>query len=89
VTEKTKRLKDVADGLRRLQEFESARYLDEYAEILQAHTALVARLHDVTTMLEAERARIDSAPTMIIGQDCDIDRPSWLDGQRVRLVVAE
>jgi chromosome segregation ATPase len=28
----------------------------EHAEILQAHTALVARLHDVTTQLEAERA---------------------------------
>jgi hypothetical protein len=31
-------------------------------ELLQAHTALVARLHDVTTMLEAERARIEGAP---------------------------
>jgi hypothetical protein len=39
----------------------------EHAEILQAHTALIIRLHEVTTMLEAERARrrwlpIDSAP---------------------------
>lgn len=29
--EKIARLKAVADGLRRIQEFESARYLDEYA----------------------------------------------------------
>lgn len=29
--EKVARLKLVADGLRRIQEFESARYLDEYA----------------------------------------------------------
>jgi predicted DNA-binding protein YlxM (UPF0122 family) len=28
----------------------------ERGELLQAHTALVARLYDVTTMLEAERA---------------------------------
>jgi hypothetical protein len=33
----------------------------ERGELLQAHTALVARLHDVTTMLEAERARIAGA----------------------------
>jgi hypothetical protein len=36
-------------------------HIAQHAEILQAHTPLVARLHDVTTMLEAERARIAGA----------------------------
>jgi hypothetical protein len=36
--------------------FQIAELETENAEILQAHTALVERLHDVTTMLEGERA---------------------------------
>jgi len=39
IEQKVARLKLVADGLRRIQEFESARYLDEYA----AHLAQPAQ----------------------------------------------
>ena len=36
MTQKIKRMRAVADVLRRIQEFESARYLDEYADVLTA-----------------------------------------------------
>jgi hypothetical protein len=66
----------------------------ERDELLQAHTALVARLHDVTTMLEAERARIAGAPTTTL-EWCDFNRGLWINentedaftGKRVALVV--
>jgi chromosome segregation ATPase len=40
----------------KLKDMEADKLRRDNAEILQAHTALVARLHDVTTQLEAERA---------------------------------
>jgi hypothetical protein len=46
--QKVARLKLVADGLRRIQEFESARYLDEYA----AHLAQPAQAVDVGAIRE-------------------------------------
>jgi hypothetical protein len=64
--------------------------------LLQAHTALVTRLHDVTTMLEAERARIAGAPTTTL-EWCDFNRGLWINentedaftGKRVALVVLD
>jgi hypothetical protein len=67
--------------------------------LLQAHTALVTRLHDVTTMLEAERARIAGAPVSTTrcrfenDEDGEVFLPSCFDlprdffGKRVALVV--
>jgi len=40
---KIARLRLVADGLRRIQEFESARYLDEYADFLSERQAAMQR----------------------------------------------
>jgi hypothetical protein len=62
------------------------------AEILQAHTALVARLHDVTTMLEAYRARIEGAPVGIVDAEMVVPEgfrlyPEDLWDKRVALVV--
>jgi hypothetical protein len=72
---------------------EIERLRTEHDEILQAHTALVARLHDVTTMLEAERARIAGAPVGTARFDAhewltldDADLDESCDGQRFALV---
>jgi hypothetical protein len=63
----------------------------ERGELLQAHTALVARLHDVTTTLEAERARIADARTITPVGDKHgggyVFWPMSLLGKRVALVV--
>jgi Lar family restriction alleviation protein len=73
--------------------------LGQHAEVLAAHTALVERLHDVTTMLEAERARIAGAPVSTTrcrfenDEDGEVFLPSCFDlprdffGKRVALVV--
>jgi hypothetical protein len=73
---------------------EIGRLRTERAEILQAHTALVARLHDVTTMLEAERARMAGAPVVRpyvrgVTDSCVIDEEINREfaGKRVALVV--
>jgi hypothetical protein len=62
-------------------------------EARAAHTALVERLHDVTTMLEAERARIADAPTIAPVGDKHgggyVFWPMSLLGKRVALVVVE
>jgi hypothetical protein len=63
--------------------------------LLQAHTALVARLHDVTAMLEAERARIAGAPVVkrnqlrsgIVPGDYAVPWDWNPEGKRVALVV--
>jgi hypothetical protein len=78
------KLKDMeADNLRR-----------DNDEILQAHTALVERLHDVTTMLEAERARIEGAPVGIVDAEMVVPDgfrlyPEDLWDKRVALVVLD
>ena len=54
--EKVARLKLVADGLRRIQEFESARYLDEYA----THLAQPAQSMDVDMVERACVAHYES-----------------------------
>jgi hypothetical protein len=56
--QKVARLKLVADGLRRIQEFESARYLDEYA----AHLAQPAQAVDVGLIAECAEALRRTAP---------------------------
>jgi hypothetical protein len=69
----------------------------ERGELLQAHTALVARLHDVTTMLEVERARIADAPVVkrnqlrsgIVPGDYAVPHDWNPEGKRVALVVVE
>jgi hypothetical protein len=70
---------------------EIGRLRTEHDETLQAHTALVARLHDVTTTLEAERARIAGAPTITPVGDkyggAHVFWPMSLLGKRVALVV--
>jgi hypothetical protein len=67
---------------------------NERDELLQAHTALVGRLHDVTAMLEAERARIADAQIVRpyvrgVTDSCVIDEEisRELAGKRVALVV--
>jgi acetyl-CoA carboxylase carboxyltransferase component len=73
---------------------EIGRLRTERDEILQAHTALVARLHDVTTMLEAERARIAGAPVGIVDAEMVVPDgfrlyPEDLWDKRVALVVLD
>lgn len=53
--QKVARLKSVADGLRRIQEFESARYLDEYATHL-ATPAQTVNVDAVRKVIAAIRA---------------------------------
>lgn len=52
--QKVARLRLVADGLRRIQEFESARYLDEYATQLAqpAQSVGVAKVREVIAELQ-------------------------------------
>lgn len=72
------------------------RIIESRAEILAAHEALVIRLGEVTTMLEAERARIAEAPagtlsaslTRVELRDADMNALP-LNGKRVALVVLE
>ena len=69
-------------------------------KLIDAHDAMVIRLGEVTTMLEAERRRIAEAPEGIVVA-CDLRkaRPTWhvtderdevtasIGGKRVALVV--
>jgi hypothetical protein len=78
----------------KLKDMEADKLRRDNAEILQAHTALVARLHDVTTMLEAYRARMAGAPVGTARFDAhewltldDADLDESCDGQRFALVV--
>jgi hypothetical protein len=76
----------------KLKDMEADKLRRDNAEILQAHTALVARLHDVTTMLEAERARIAAAPVGIVDAEMVVPDgfrlyPEDLWDKRVALVV--
>jgi hypothetical protein len=73
---------------------EIGRLRTQHAEILQAHTALVVRLHDVTTMLEAKRARIEGAPVGIVDAEMVVPEgfrlyPEDLWDKRVALVVLD
>jgi hypothetical protein len=51
--QKIDRLRRVADGLRRIREFESAGYLDEYRAHLTAHAQMVEKVREVITELRA------------------------------------
>jgi hypothetical protein len=51
---------------------------NERDELLQAHTALVGRLHDVTAMLEAERAR-NHLLLRVVAAARDVVKWDWTD----------
>jgi hypothetical protein len=67
---------------------EIERLRTEHAELLQAHTALVARLHDVTTMLEAERATQRRLKAMRDGWDRDAREHLNMFGQHLPASVS-
>jgi hypothetical protein len=80
----------------RAHHVELTRILTDDAAIRAAHHDLVIRLGEVTTMLEAERARIAEAPAGTLSaslirvelRDADMNALP-LNGKRVALVVLE
>jgi hypothetical protein len=78
--QKVARLKLVADGLRRIQEFESARYLDEYADHLTqpAQAVDVGAIRDVIETVK----RIDPHWSQLpkLERALSAEKVGWRDG---------